>query len=72
MFTDVEIMMAMRHRRDLAAYAADAQRIVDGKDNTIARLHRQLAAAQRQNGDLILARGQARNEILIHRLADRH
>lgn len=72
MFSDVEIGLAMKHRRDLAVYAADAQEIVDGKNIEIARLRSALAETHRQNGDLILARGQSRNEILAKRLTDRH
>lgn len=72
MFTDVEIGLAMRHRRQLAAYAGEAQLIVDAKNDELARVRRALAAAQRQNGDLILERGSARNEVLARRLAREH
>ena len=72
MFTDTEIGLMLRHRRQMASFEQDAQAIVDGQDATIARLQRQLAATQRQNSDLVLSRGQARNEVLARRLADGH
>ena len=71
MFTDTEIGLVMRHRREMAAFAQDAQSIVDGKDATIARLQRQLAAERGKNSDLVLDRGRARNDILARRLIDR-
>lgn len=72
MFTDTEIGLMLKHRRDLAAYAGEAQAIVDSRDNEIARLRRQLAAAQRRTGDLVLSRGREHNELIAHRIAARN
>lgn len=51
MFTDGEIMMAHRHRRDLQSYAQQAQDIVDRKQ---AQLDAALATIRRLEGELAI------------------
>lgn len=72
MFTDAEIGLKMAHDRNIRAMTNEAQVIIDGQGNELARLRRQLAAAQRQGKDLLLERGRDRNEAIALRIAARN
>jgi hypothetical protein len=72
MFTDSEIGLAMRHRADVRAVTGHAQGIIDAKHSEVVALQYALAAARRQNADLILERGRVGNEMISRRLARQH
>jgi len=68
MFTDNEIGLMMRHSRELNSFANDAQALVDRQDREIARLRRQLSAAQTDAAELRREKGRrAIDELLAIR-----
>lgn len=68
MFSDELIGMDIAHRRELRQFGQQAQGLVDELDADIRRLRRQLAAAQRSNGELLLERGRRNNARLMARM----
>lgn len=71
MFTDTEMMLMMMHKRNVSAVIADAQGIVDRKNDRIAVLEAALVREQRKNAGLISERGQRNAELLATRIGRR-
>lgn len=68
MFTDTEVGLIMRHNREMSSFTADAQRLVDRQDREIAKLRRQLSAAQTDAAELRREKGaRAIDELLAIR-----
>lgn len=68
MFSDELIGLDIAHRREMRQFGQEAQGLVNELDADIRRLRRQLATAQRANGDLRLERGRRNNERLMARM----
>lgn len=71
MFTDTEIGLMLAHKRNADGIVADANQIIDGKDQRIAALEAMLVREQGKNRNLVRERGQRNAELLAARIGRR-